>query len=429
MSPGQRWTVAVLVVAAVAFGVVVEWRSAFMRRRMTDLGCYARGAWAIRTGTDPYSVTDNNGWHYNYPPFLAILMAPFAEAPPGEGPVVAVPYAASVAVWYVVGLGALVLAVHWLAVAVESSLPRLTRRYGYGWWSMRLVPLVVVLPAAARTLARGQVNTIVVALVAGWAANLVTGRRGRAGVFLAFAVCVKVIPAFLILHPIWRRDGRCLTGLTAGLVFGLVVLPVLASGPTAALAQASTFLDVTLRPGLGAGQDGTRAEELTDVTATDSQSILCVLHNIRFANPWARTPQVAPITRWTYLTLAGLLTIVTLIVHGRRPATARNEVAFIGALAVVMTLVTPINHLHYFVFALPLVTALWSRAGRQVPSEALAFFLLANAASMLPILALRLYGLTTGAALALWVVALFPERPTEGGSGEVVDSPARPLAA
>jgi hypothetical protein len=429
MSSGQRWTAAVLVVAAVVFGVVVEWRSAFMRRRMTDLGCYTRGAWAIRAGADPYRVTDNNGWHYNYPPFLAILMAPLAEAPPGEAPLIALPYAASVAVWYVIGLAALVLAVHWLAVAVESSLPRLTPHHDYGWWSMRLVPLILVLPAAARTLARGQVNTIVVALLAGWAASLVTGRRARAGVFLAFAVCIKVIPAFLILHPLWRRDGRCLIGVTAGLVFGLIVLPVLASGPEAALAQAATFLDVTVRPGVGAGQDGTRAEELTDVTATDSQSILCVLHNIRFANPWARSPLVAPITRWTYLILAGLLTIVTLVVHGRRPATARNDVAFIGALAVVMTLVTPINHLHYFVFALPLVTALWSRAGGQVPSEALAFFLLANAASMLPILALRMYGLTTVAALVLWIMALFPERPTESGSGGIVDPAPRSLAA
>ena len=275
---------------------------------------------------------------------------------------------------------------------------------------MRLVPLVLVLPAGGRTLARGQVNTIVLALLAGWAAGLVTGRRVRAGVCLAFAICIKVIPAFLILHPLLRRDGRCLSGLALGLFFALVVLPVAVSGPDAALAQARTFLDVTLRPGLGTGGDASRAAELTDVTGTDSQSILCVLHNFRFANPWARTPDVAPWTRVAHWTTAGLLTVFTLIVHGRRSFSPRNEVAFIGALMTVMTVITPINHLHYFVFALPLATALWSRPHRQVPYEALGFFLIANVASMLPILALRMYGLTTVAALLLWAMSLIPER-------------------
>ena len=65
--------------ALVAFGVLVEVRSAFLKRRMGDLGCYLRGAWAVRTGADLYSVTDDNNWHYNYPALLAILMAPLAD--------------------------------------------------------------------------------------------------------------------------------------------------------------------------------------------------------------------------------------------------------------------------------------------------------------------------------------------------------------
>jgi hypothetical protein len=378
---------------------------------MTDLGCYTRGAWAVRVGADPYSVTEGNGWHYNYPPFLAILMGPLAEAPPGGTPVIALPYPVSVAVWYVVGVGSLFLAAHLFAAAVEAGLPRPPRRYGYLWWSLRLVPLILVLPAGGRTLARGQVNTLVLVLLAGWAVGLVTGRRIRAGVCLAFAICIKVIPAFLVLHLLLRRDGRSLTGLALGLTFALVLLPVAVSGPDAAIAQAGRFVDVTVRPGLGAGADESRAAELTDVTGTDSQSILCVLHNFRFANPWARTPDVAPWTRMAHWTIAGLLTVLTLIVHGRRPPSPRNEVAFLGALMTVMTVITPINHLHYFVFALPLATTLWSRSRSQVPYEALTFFLVANVASMLPILAVRMYGLTTVAALLLWAVSLFPERP------------------
>ena len=35
-------------------------RSAFMQRRMTDLGVYLRAGWAVRSGADIYDVTDDN---------------------------------------------------------------------------------------------------------------------------------------------------------------------------------------------------------------------------------------------------------------------------------------------------------------------------------------------------------------------------------
>jgi hypothetical protein len=409
MSAGQRWGVIALLLAAVILGVVVEWRSAFLRRRMTDLVCYLRGAWAVRAGADLYAVTEDSGWHYNYPPFLAILLGPLAEPPPDAAPMTALPYPVSVAVWYAAGVVALILAVHLCAAAVETGLARPPRRYGYSWWSLRLVPLALILPAAGRTLSRGQVNTIVLALLAGWAAGLVTGRRARAGVCLAFAICIKVIPAFLILHPLWQRDRRCLAGLALGLVLGLIVLPVLASGPERALAQAKHFIEATLRPGLGADGDGTRGEELTDMTTTDSQSILYVLHNYCFVNPWARDPVAATWTRVAHWSISGLLTLLTLAVLGRRPTTPRNELAFIGALTTIMAVTSPVCHLHYFVFALPLVTAVYAGPRRWQTSEALAFFLLANVASLLPSLATRMYGLTTMGALVLWASALLRE--------------------
>jgi hypothetical protein len=59
---------------------------------------------------------------------------------------------------------------------------------------------------------RGQVNLLLLALLCGTAAATLRGRRFRAGLFLAGAICIKVIPAFLLLFPLWRRDGRCLLG-------------------------------------------------------------------------------------------------------------------------------------------------------------------------------------------------------------------------
>src|SRR5262245_17109635 len=84
--------VGVVVVGVV--GIVVEVRSAYLTRRMTDFQVYLRAAWAVRTGADVYAVQDDNHWHYNYPPLFAILLVPLADAPPGTAPLTGgVPFA------------------------------------------------------------------------------------------------------------------------------------------------------------------------------------------------------------------------------------------------------------------------------------------------------------------------------------------------
>ena len=77
----QRAGLAAFVLLFVAFAVPVEMRSALMSRRMGDLDCFLRAAWAVRSGADLYAVTDDNGFHYNYPPLLAILATPLADPP------------------------------------------------------------------------------------------------------------------------------------------------------------------------------------------------------------------------------------------------------------------------------------------------------------------------------------------------------------
>ncbi len=89
-----------LTALVICFGALVEMRSAFMQRRMTDLGVYLRAGWAARTGADIYDVTDANGWHFQYPPLFAILMAPLADPPAGTDRAGTVPYPVSVAIWY-----------------------------------------------------------------------------------------------------------------------------------------------------------------------------------------------------------------------------------------------------------------------------------------------------------------------------------------
>ena len=130
-----RWVGVFALVAVLAFGVLVEVRSAFLKRHMTDLGVYLRTAWALRAGEDIYDIADDNGWHYQYPPLFAILMMPLADPLPGYDRAGMLPFGLSVALWYVFSLGCLVFAVHRLATALEEQSGGERR-----WWTLRVSP-------------------------------------------------------------------------------------------------------------------------------------------------------------------------------------------------------------------------------------------------------------------------------------------------
>src|SRR4051812_9251065 len=125
-SPGEPrpWEICglyLLFAATVLFGILTVERSAFMQRRMTDLDVYLRAAWAVRTGGDLYRISDDNGWHYHYPPLPAIALIPLADPPPGADRTGMLPFVASVAIWYVFSLLCLIVAIHGLASALEQT--------------------------------------------------------------------------------------------------------------------------------------------------------------------------------------------------------------------------------------------------------------------------------------------------------------------
>ena len=49
----ERFGLITLLIGVFAFGCVTEVRSAFLKRRMTDVDTYFRAAWAVRVHKDP----------------------------------------------------------------------------------------------------------------------------------------------------------------------------------------------------------------------------------------------------------------------------------------------------------------------------------------------------------------------------------------
>jgi hypothetical protein len=360
---GERIALLAFFLVLIVFAVIVELRSAFQHSRKGDLNVFLRAGWAIRADADLYAVTDDNGFHYHYPPLLAILAAPLADAPAGADRTGMLPYSVSVGICYVLNLFFLAFAVHHLASALEQTTAgrlRLDWATGSrGWWALRMVPILACVIPIGHTLSRGQVNLLLLALFAGFLADLLHGRRFRAGLWLAGAICVKIIPAYLLLLPLWRRDGRCLAGCAAGLVVGLAVIPVAILGPARTVECYREMTNTVLLPGLGGGDDASRADELTNQTATEGQSLLTALHNTLYPDPYHRPPKAAPEVRLVSYLLGGLLTISALAVFGWRPRdNGVDVVLFFGLLVLNMLVISPVCHLHYYSLALPLVMAL-----------------------------------------------------------------------
>ncbi len=345
------------------FGVLVTHRSAFLSRRMGDAGIMFRAGWAARMGGEQlHTVTCDNGLHFHYPPVAALLFVPFADPPPGEPPILAPSYAASVALWYAICVGCILLGLHLLASALEAAEVRPTAPCGRRWWALRFIPLLVCLPCIGSTLSKGQVTPVLFLLIAAGFATAIRGRQLLSGVGLAGAACLKIFPAFLFLLPMWRRDARAITGVALGLVLGLVILPVLYFGPVRTLESYTQLEKVLIAPALGWGTDDSRGAELHNTTGTYSQSLANVVTTTLYPDRTTRPEKVPALVRAIHWSLAACLTLATLWAFRRRPTTAQAQTQqtalFGGALALVMLLVSPVCHLHYLMLALPAVLAL-----------------------------------------------------------------------
>ena len=322
-------------------------------------------AWAIRTGHDLYEVVSDNGWHYNYPPLLAAALQPLADPPRGYDKTEFLPYSISVALWYLINLGLTLWAVHHLANALQerSDDPALRGQLigGRRWWALRLWPLVVCVIPAGHSLMRGQANMLVLALFCIALAALLSQQRFRAGAAIALAACLKVFPIFLLVYPVWRRDFRCLAGAAAGMLLWLIVLPLPWFGVDGLGSLYQKYIQVTLGPAFHLGDDASRQTELLGAGGTtDNQTLKVAIHHLlprgEDEKPLAR---VSPWLEWTCRLIGAGMTLLTLL-GCRRLEGAAGMMPW-AVFLMLMLVLCPVCHLHYFVFLIPVVMVIMVR--------------------------------------------------------------------
>jgi uncharacterized membrane protein len=190
-----------------------------------DFKAYYIAADMLRSGEDFYDVQQQveqvqarglplNESFYIYPPLLAILFVPLTILPMQQ----------AAQVWFFLNL-----ALYALTMVIVSRAFRLSRLTG-------MLPLLWILaflyPPALYTLYKGQVNIVILLLLAITYWLCIRGRQVLAGVALGVASMIKVIPLFLLPYALWRR--RYTLGFTAAatiVIIAIVGLAIVGVGP------------------------------------------------------------------------------------------------------------------------------------------------------------------------------------------------------
>ena len=267
----------------------------------------------LRPGT-PYGFT--------YPPFAGLAMSPMAWLP---FPLVLIIATAAT----VVTTGLIV----WWLIA-----PAVRRRGWTPWFAFAVaLCLAVAFEPVRETITFGQVNTLLLALVA---ADLLFGlSRGRrwAGVGIGLATAIKLTPGVFILYLLVTRRWR-------------------AAFTAMGTATAATLLAGALFP------DESREFWTAALWDTDRVGVLSYLSNQSLRGFVARLP-VEPVA--TYLWI--LLVLIVVALWAWRVRRSPDDVVLGLALTGVLgTLISPVSWVHHCVWLLPALIRCVDEGSRRV---------------------------------------------------------------
>lgn len=201
-----RWVALALVVAGGLLLVLVQGKPPIAVVPF-DLKIYRFGGQVLLQGGDIYGplpdTTNGLNLPFTYPPLAAVLFAPLALLP----------------LWLAHLLFTLTTYVG-LAAVVALVLRAMSRLRGAElWWvAVAVIAPVLWLGPVRETVAYGQINVILMALVV---VDLVGGRgRWWQGSLIGLAMAVKLTPAVFLAYFLVRRDWRQLAmGVASAIVF------------------------------------------------------------------------------------------------------------------------------------------------------------------------------------------------------------------
>ncbi|PGH46631.1 alpha-1,2-mannosyltransferase [Micromonospora sediminicola] len=314
MAQGAGRTIAqVAAVAALAAAVTVFLSVAAVRHGFFDLNVYygALTFW-VHDGGEIYDfLKAGTQYGFTYPPFAALVMLPMAYLPWNAAIVVSVTATVLVS-----------------AVVIWWLLDPVARRSGWTRWFTLAVALCL---AAAyepmrETVNFGQVNMLLLFLVAVDLLWLLPARNRWAGVGIGLATAIKLTPGIFIVYLL--VTGRWRAAATA-----------VGTAAVATLVAAGLFPDASREFWTEALWNTDRVGELAFVSNQSLRGVVARLD-----------PQHPSTIAWL------LLVLVTLVIWGwrcRRAVAAGDEATGLALTGAVMCLVSPVTWVHHLVWLLP----------------------------------------------------------------------------
>jgi hypothetical protein len=378
------YEIALIALVAVLFAAylpIVVKRSAV--QGFGDVQVFFRAGWAIWTGFPLYEVADHHGWTYHYPPTFALLMGLFADPMPGFAvPAWALSPKASVAVWYLIGAAAMLPALEVWARGLERCAAQTFNEASWnGWWSLRLGPLLALMPFFGDGLGRGQPTAIVLLSIVAFLVLYARGRIFGAAACLAAGFTIKIFPIALLVIPLLRRDFKTIFATVGFSVVLLIVFPMLCVGPSAVLQLYTALWNDHLSGILSGTPNPKIAAEIT-FTSYDMLSIGAMLARIGAGGLPTQTSLPAWATAGQLGFDAVVIGAVIALGHGKfwrltgpQPASSDPLLIAGAILCAALPVMLSVSQPNYAAFAAPLVAVIqfesWRRSGRVTVLPAL----------------------------------------------------------
>jgi alpha-1,2-mannosyltransferase len=321
------WRVGVLIALAGTVWQFLLWVAA--RHGFFDLRVYygAISYWVQDGGSIYDYILPTSTYGFTYPPFAAIAMLPMAG----------LPWLAAVVVSTTASVAVTLILLYWLV-------DPLARRYGWSrWFALGVAAcLAAAFEPLRETINFGQVNMLLVFLVAADLMLLVRHGRPGGGVGIGLATAVKLTPGIFILYLLVTRRWRA----------------AVVAGATAATA---TIAAMVLAP------DASRVFWTDALWNTDRVGSLAFISNQSLEGAVARLHPSAPsMLLWAG---AGVAVLVIWARRIRAAAAVGDEWTGFALTGIVGCLLSPITWVHHLVWVGPAVLLVFHRAlaarGRQ----------------------------------------------------------------
>jgi alpha-1,2-mannosyltransferase len=316
---GRIGVVVALALAALTFDAVFAVRHGFF-----DLNVYygAINYW-VHDGGEIYDfVRRNSTYGFTYPTFGALTMLPMALVSWPIAVVIGSVMTVVVTVWF-------------LRVLLE---PMIRRRRWVPWFAVAIaLCLTAVYEPMRETFLFGQVNMLLVGLVAGDLLYLMARRSRWGGVGIGLATAIKLTPGIFIVYLLITKRWR---------------EALVASGT----AFVATMFAAAVAP------DASREFWTSALWDTSRVGSLSYISNQSLQGVVARLDPVHPSTLlWAALVVAVL---AVWFVRCRKAVAQGDEVLGLALTGIVGVLISPVTWIHHLVWAIPAFVLLVERGGR-----------------------------------------------------------------